>query len=360
MVRADLLGVPRDAVGGGHRRDRRRVQPLVGAARSRSSAPSSTGTASTRRCVASDGVSAVCFALATAVFVTVDADELLRLSSPWFWVLVALHAARLGRRPDARDRPVDLRDAARPRRAARPGQRDGRHDHRCVVRDHLGVQRPRHRRARHGLGVLPRAGAHRSPRSSHMRTIEIDEPEPEPAAPDGERQPAVDIRGAIEAIRAVPGLTDADPAGRVQQPARRCVHGAAWTRTASSWSSVEAWGLLWGVISLAFIAGGLVVARFGLGSNPRAARPRRQPRQLDRRARSSPCGRRSCCYDRDDRLAGADPRDRGGRADGAAAVDPVRAAGPRLRVRPADRERGVAAHRVPDGAAGRDGRSCRS
>ena len=32
--------------------------------------------------------------------------------------------------------------------------------------------------------------------------------------------------------------------------------------------SVEAWGLLWGFISLAFIAGGVVVARRGLGPNP--------------------------------------------------------------------------------------------
>jgi MFS transporter, DHA3 family, multidrug efflux protein len=32
--------------------------------------------------------------------------------------------------------------------------------------------------------------------------------------------------------------------------------------------SVEAWGFLWGVISLSFIVGGLIVARFGLGSNP--------------------------------------------------------------------------------------------
>ena len=32
--------------------------------------------------------------------------------------------------------------------------------------------------------------------------------------------------------------------------------------------SVETWGLLWGVISLAFIAGGLAVHRFGLGSVP--------------------------------------------------------------------------------------------
>jgi DHA3 family multidrug efflux protein-like MFS transporter len=32
--------------------------------------------------------------------------------------------------------------------------------------------------------------------------------------------------------------------------------------------SVEVWGFLWGFISLAFIAGGLAVARFGLGRNP--------------------------------------------------------------------------------------------
>src|ERR671917_914500 len=33
--------------------------------------------------------SIVCFAVATAVFVAVDTAELLRLASPWFWVLVA-------------------------------------------------------------------------------------------------------------------------------------------------------------------------------------------------------------------------------------------------------------------------------
>jgi DHA3 family multidrug efflux protein-like MFS transporter len=32
--------------------------------------------------------------------------------------------------------------------------------------------------------------------------------------------------------------------------------------------SVETWGLLWGAISLAFIGGGLAVARFGLGRDP--------------------------------------------------------------------------------------------
>jgi DHA3 family multidrug efflux protein-like MFS transporter len=32
--------------------------------------------------------------------------------------------------------------------------------------------------------------------------------------------------------------------------------------------SVQAWGLLWGVISLAFVAGGLYVSRYGLGRSP--------------------------------------------------------------------------------------------
>lgn len=32
--------------------------------------------------------------------------------------------------------------------------------------------------------------------------------------------------------------------------------------------SVEAWGILWGVLSLAFIAGGLIIAKKGLGRSP--------------------------------------------------------------------------------------------
>ena len=32
--------------------------------------------------------------------------------------------------------------------------------------------------------------------------------------------------------------------------------------------SVETWGLLWGFLSIAFIAGGMIIAKFGLGKNP--------------------------------------------------------------------------------------------
>src|SRR3712207_2639432 len=38
--------------------------------------------------VATTAVSAACFVVAAIVFATVDSDDLLRLSSPWFWLLV--------------------------------------------------------------------------------------------------------------------------------------------------------------------------------------------------------------------------------------------------------------------------------
>lgn len=65
----------------------------------------------------------------------------------------------------------------------------------------------------------------------HLRTIHIDEPEPVPSDDGASR---VDIRGALEAINAVPGLLM----------------------------------LIFGVLSMAFIAGGLIVAKVGLGSRP--------------------------------------------------------------------------------------------
>jgi MFS transporter, DHA3 family, multidrug efflux protein len=40
--------------------------------------------------VLSTGISTVCFAVATTVFAAVDADDLLRLRSPWFWLLVGV------------------------------------------------------------------------------------------------------------------------------------------------------------------------------------------------------------------------------------------------------------------------------
>jgi DHA3 family multidrug efflux protein-like MFS transporter len=99
-----------------------------------------------------------------------------------------------------------------------------------------------------------------------MATIRIDEPEPE-RVDVGERTPLFDVRGALEAIRAVPGLMML-----ILLAAFNNLLAGVFMALMDAYGlelvSVETWGLLWGVISLAFIAGGLVVARRGLGPNP--------------------------------------------------------------------------------------------
>jgi DHA3 family multidrug efflux protein-like MFS transporter len=100
----------------------------------------------------------------------------------------------------------------------------------------------------------------------HLRTIDIDEPEPEPHPADAGGS-HVDVRGAVDAIRAVPGL-----AMLIALAAFNNLLGGVFMSLMDAYGlslvSVETWGFLWGGISLAFIAGGLVVARFGLGGFP--------------------------------------------------------------------------------------------
>ena len=59
--------------------------------------------------------------------------------------------------------------------------------------------------------------------------------------------------------------------------------------------SVETWGLLWGFISLAFIAGGLFVAQAGASARRRCRSCSSATSSTGRCARSSRCGRRSSC-----------------------------------------------------------------
>ena len=122
----------------------------------------------------------------------------------------------------------------------------------------------------------------------------IDEPEPEPRRTRPATAPRIDIRGALEAIRAVPGLLML-----ILLAAFNNLLGGVFMALMDAYGlelvSVETWGLLWGLISLAFIAGGLVVARFGLGRQPVAARARSATSSTGRCARCSRCARRSCC-----------------------------------------------------------------
>ena len=100
--------------------------------------------------------------------------------------------------------------------------------------------------------------------AAHLASITVDEDEPD-VAESGSK--AVDVRGAVRAVRAVDGLlwllfftTFNNFLGGVFM--------ALMDPYGLTLVSVESWGLILGVVSFGFIAGGITVARRGLGSNP--------------------------------------------------------------------------------------------
>lgn len=213
--------------------------------------------------VMTTAVSALCFAVAAAVYASVDNDRLLRLSSPWFWVLVAatLFGSVAGQmRGIALSTCVTLLvpDGHRDRANGMIGSVMGVSFAITSVFSGIGV-------GGFGMGwcivaaLVVTLGA-----LLHVLTIRIDEPEPERG--DG-RQPVLDVRAAVEAIRATPGLAMLIAFTAFNNLVAG-VFMALMDAYGLSLVSVETWGLLWGVISLAFIAGGLAVARRGLGNNP--------------------------------------------------------------------------------------------
>jgi MFS transporter, DHA3 family, multidrug efflux protein len=91
---------------------------------------------------------------------------------------------------------------------------------------------------------------------------------PEESEQQGSGEPKrVDIRGTLAVISAIPGLfallfftTINNLLGGVLM--------ALMDAYGLSLVSVEVWGLLWGFLSSAFILGGLIIAKWGLGRNP--------------------------------------------------------------------------------------------
>jgi DHA3 family multidrug efflux protein-like MFS transporter len=77
----------------------------------------------------------------------------------------------------------------------------------------------------------------------------------------------LDIRGTIQVIQLVPGLF-----GLIFFHTFNNFLGGVFMALMDAYGlelvSVEVWGALWGFLSLGFIVGGLVVARWGLGKNP--------------------------------------------------------------------------------------------
>ena len=204
-------------------------------------------------------------ALATSVFVAVDAGTLLRLRSPWFWLLVAL--TLLGSvagslRGIAMGTCVTLLvpEPARDKANGMVGSITGVSFAVTSVFSGLVI-------GQLGMGwALYGALALTVGCLLHLRTIRIDEPEPTPPA-EGESHKHLDIGAAIEAVKAVPGLSLL-----IALAAFNNLLGGVFMALMDAYGlalvSVETWGLLFGFISLSFIAGGLVVAKYGLGKDP--------------------------------------------------------------------------------------------
>lgn len=216
-----------------------------------------------RAMVAATTTSAVSFGLATALFLAVDASALLSLRSAWFWVfvvLILLGSVAGGLRGIALSTCVTILVPAerRDRANGMVGAVTGVSFAITSVFSGLAIGQLGMGWALYGSLALTVVAL------AHLRAIQIDEPPPERA--DG-HQPHVDVRGALEAIRAVPGLSML-----IALAAFNNVLGGVFMALMDAYGlelvSVETWGFLWGGISMGFILGGLVVSRVGLGRTP--------------------------------------------------------------------------------------------
>jgi DHA3 family multidrug efflux protein-like MFS transporter len=210
-------------------------------------------------------VSLVCFAVAALVFVAVPASSLLSLTHPAFWVLVAatlLGSVAGNMRGIALSTCVTLLvpESRRDKANGMVGTVTGISFAITSVFSGLVIGGPGMGWAFYGSVIIVAAML------VHLRSISIEEAAPVADPADGAPTGHVDVRGAVEAIRAVPGL------GLLIGLAafNNLLAGVFMALTDAyglSLVSVETWGLLFGFICLAFIAGGIAVAKFGLGRN---------------------------------------------------------------------------------------------
>ncbi len=181
----------------------------------------------------------------------------------------------------------------------------------------------------------------------HLLAISIDEKRVAPTAGKPAEPKRIDIRGTIAVIAGVPGLF----ALIIFATFNNFLGGifmALLDAYGLSLVSVQVWGLLFGVLSTAFIISGIVISRTGLGRNP-----------LRTLLLVNLIIWGVCCVftihaldlaagGRHVHLDAAWPLCRGVRAHHAAKGRAAGAPGPGLRLRPVGRAIGLAADRVPD------------
>lgn len=102
---------------------------------------------------------------------------------------------------------------------------------------------------------------------AHLMTVKVDEKRSEPAPGEKAEPKRVDIRGTIRVVAGVPGLF-----ALIFFATFNNFLGGTFMALLDAYGlslvSVEMWGLLFGLISTAFIISGLVIAKTGLGKNP--------------------------------------------------------------------------------------------
>lgn len=207
--------------------------------------------------------SLACFAVATVVYAVAPDDDVHRLGAPWFWLLVALVLAGsvVGNlRAIALSTCVTLLvpEGERDRANGMIGATMGVSFTITSVFSGLAI-------GQLGMGwALVLATAANVGATAHLLTIRVPEDRPAPA---GEHEPMIDVRGALAAIRQVPGLL-----GLIGFAACNNLLGGVFMSLMDAYGleivSVETWGILFAVLSLGFIVGGLAVSKRGLGSRP--------------------------------------------------------------------------------------------
>ena len=101
----------------------------------------------------------------------------------------------------------------------------------------------------------------------HLLTVTLDEGRPAPTADTPAEPKRIDLKGTIKVIAGVPGLF-----ALILFACFNNFVGGVFMALLDAYGlslvSVEVWGILFGVISTAFIISGIVISKTGLGKNP--------------------------------------------------------------------------------------------
>ncbi|HYD10039.1 MAG TPA: MFS transporter [Acidimicrobiales bacterium] len=210
-------------------------------------------------------VSTISFTAATAIFLTVEAADLLRLTSPWFWALTLVTllgsvAGQLRSIPMSTCVTLLVADEVRDKANGLVGTITGLSFAITSVFSGLVIDTLGMGWAYYGALALTVGSL------LHLQTIRIPEDEvvhSEDDAPTG----MVDVRSAVTAIKAVPGL-----GMLIALAAFNNLLAGVFMALMDAYGlelvSVTTWGFLWGFISVFMIGGGMLVAKFGLGKVP--------------------------------------------------------------------------------------------